>query len=65
MCRFVDEKISTLVRIVDFSDFCRCNQNLMTLLTNFVNVDFWQNLLVECTPEAKKVVDLHYSNSDY
>ena len=31
------------------------------MLINFVDfVDFWQNIDVECRPEAEKVVDLHF-----
>ena len=30
------------------------------LLTNFVDVDFWQNFGVECSENAGKSVDLHF-----
>ena len=59
MCRFVDEKIPTLAKIVDFFDFILqivdTTKISLTLLTNFVGVDFWQNVVVECRPEAEKL----------
>ena len=59
MCRFVDQFFQTLVKIVDFT-FCIVDSSKITciLLTNFVGVDFWQNIYVECSPEAEK--KLHF-----
>jgi hypothetical protein len=32
-------------------------------LTNFVDVDLWQNIDVECRLEAEKNVDLHFART--
>ena len=45
------------MQIVDLSKI------YLILLTNFVDVDFWQNFDVECRPETKKIVDLHFART--
>ena len=56
-----------MVKIVDFTcisllivDLSKMN---CILLTNFVDVDFWQNIDVECKPEAEQIVDLHLART--
>ena len=56
MCRFVDQNFQPLVEIVDFTFFSLLIVDLSKinwiLLANFVDVEFWQNIDVECRPEA-------------
>ena len=57
----------TLVKIVDFTCFSLEIVDLSkvncSLLTNFEDVDFGQNIDVECRPKADKIVDLHFART--
>ena len=37
----------------------------VVLLTNFVDVKFWQNLYAECRQKAGKIGDLHFVRTNF